>query len=116
MSIVDDCVKFLEDLILGDFNDNQQVSAQLVGGLISLIPIVDQVMDVRDVSGTLYRINKHGGFAKAPLEHKIDLGFAAFGVIPEVGSAFKTVFKPLYKQRKSMKGVMNGGEIGRAHV
>lgn len=111
MSFLDDCKKFLEDLILGDFNDNQMVSAQIVGGLISLIPVVDQVMDVRDVSGCLFRINKGGGFAKAGIEQKIDLGFAALGVIPEVGSAFKTVFKPLYKQRKAAKGAFNGGVV-----
>jgi hypothetical protein len=111
MSIIDDCVQFLEDLILGDFNETQQVSAQVIGGLISLIPIVDQVMDVRDVSGNLYRINKQGGIAKATLEQKIDFdfGFAAFGVIPELGSVFKTVFKPLYKQRKAAQGLVNGG-------
>lgn len=109
MSFVSQCTQFLEDLILGDFNENQMVSAQIVGGLISLIPVVDQVMDVRDVSGSLFQIHKHGGFARATLDQKINLGFAAFGVIPEVGSAFKTVFKPLYKQRKAMKGAMNGG-------
>ena len=109
MSIIDDCVQFLEDLILGDFNEEQMVSAQVIGGLISLIPIVDQVMDVRDVSGSLYRINKQGGFSKATLDQKVGLGFAAFGVIPEVGSAFKTVFKPLYKERKALKGAFNGG-------
>jgi len=109
VSIIDDCVQFLEDLILGDFNEDQMVSAQVIGGLISLIPIIDQVMDVRDVSGSLYRINKHGGMAKATLDEKIGLGFAAFGVIPEVGSAFKTVFKPLYKERKALKGTFNGG-------
>jgi hypothetical protein len=109
MNIIDEGVKFLEDLILGDFNEQQMVSAQVVAGLISLIPGVDQVMDLRDVSGCLYRINKHGGLAKASLEQKVDLGFAAFGVVPSVGSAFKTVFKPLYKQRKATKGVVNGG-------
>lgn len=109
MSIVDDCVKFLEDLIFGDFNEQQMVSAQVVAGLVSLIPGIDQVMDLRDVSGCLYRINKHGGLAKATLEQKIDLGFAAFGVVPSVGSAFKTVFKPLYKQRKAARGLVNGG-------
>lgn len=109
MSIIDDCVQFLEDLILGDFNEEQMVSAQVIGGLISLIPVVDQVMDVRDISGCLYRINKGGGLAKASLDQKINLGFAAFGVIPEVGSAFKTVFKPLYKERKALKGAFNGG-------
>ena len=45
MSLVDDCMKFLEDLIMGDFNEDQMVSAQIIGGLISLIPVVDQVMD-----------------------------------------------------------------------
>jgi hypothetical protein len=109
MSVVDDCMKFLEDLIMGDFNEDQMVSAQIVGGLISLIPVVDQVMDARDVSGSLYRINKQGGFAKATIDQKIYLGFAAFGVVPEVGSAFKTVFKPLYKERKALKGAVNSG-------
>ena len=109
MSLVDDCMKFLEDLIMGDFNEDQMVSAQIIGGLISLIPVVDQVMDVRDVSGSLYQVNKHGGFAKASIEQKIYLGFAAFGVVPEVGSAFKTVFKPLYKERKALKGAVNSG-------
>ena len=109
MSIIDDCVQFLEDLLLGDFNEQQMVSAQIIGGVISLVPVVDQVMDVRDVSGNLYRINKQGGFAKATLEQKIDFGFAAFGVVPEIGSAFKTVFKPIYKQRKAVKGVINSG-------
>lgn len=109
MSLVSNCTKFLEDLIMGDFNEDQMVSAQIIGGLISLIPVVDQVMDVRDVSGSLYRINKHGGFAKATIDQKIYLGFAAFGVVPEVGSAFKTVFKPLYKERKALKGAVNSG-------
>eukprot|EP01031_Cornospumella_fuschlensis_P002524 gene2524-3154_t len=61
---------------MGDFNDEQMVSAQIIGGLVSLIPVMDQVMDVRDISGTLYRINKRGGFAKASLDQKVDLGFA----------------------------------------
>lgn len=109
MSIIDDGVQFLEDMILGDFNEQQMVSAQVISGLVSLIPVIDQVMDARDVSGCLYRINKRGGFAKATLDDKVDLGFAAFGVVPSVGSAFKTVFKPLYRQRKAAKGIMNNG-------
>jgi hypothetical protein len=109
MSFIGTCTQFLEDLILGDFNEEQMVSAQIIGGLISLIPVVDQVMDARDVSGSLFRIHKHGGFAKATLDQKVNLGFAAFGVVPEIGSAFKTVFKPLYKERKAIKGAFNGG-------
>lgn len=109
MSFIDDCVKFLEDLILGDFNEQQMVSAQLISGVVSLVPVLDQVMDARDISGCIYRINKRGGFGKATLEEKVDLGFAALGVVPTVGSGFKLVFKPLYKQRKAAKGMFNGG-------
>lgn len=108
-TLIDDCTQFIKDLILGDFNEKQMVSAQLIGGVISLIPVVDQVMDVRDIAGCLYRINGQGGMKSATLEQKVDLGFAAFGVIPEIGSAFKTVFKPLYKQRKAVKGAIAGG-------
>ena len=71
--------------------------------------MLDQVLDVRDVSGSLYRINQQGGFKNATTDQVVNLGFAAFGVIPEVGSAFKTVFKPLYKQRKAAKGAIHGG-------
>lgn len=109
MSMIDDCAEFLEDLILGDFNEQQMVSAQVVGGLVSLIPVMDQVLDARDVSGCLYRINKRGGLVKATLDDKVDLGFSAIGLVPAVGSAFKTIFKPLYRQRKLAKGAFSGG-------
>ena len=60
-----DIEDFFKTLILGDFEENQNFAGQIVGGIISLIPIVDQVMDARDISGALYRINKQGGFNNA---------------------------------------------------
>ncbi len=104
-----DIESFFKTLILGDFEENQNFAGQIVGGIISMIPIVDQVMDVRDISGALYRINTQGGFGKATSNQIVNLGFAAFGAIPEVGSAFKTVFKPLWKERRAAKGAVNGG-------
>ena len=50
---VDDIVEFFKDLILGDFEQDQGKAAMIVGGAISLIPVVDQIMDVRDVSGMI---------------------------------------------------------------
>ena len=47
------------------------MSAQTIGGLNSSISLVEQMMDVRDVLGTLYRINKQGYFAT---EERIDRG------------------------------------------
>jgi hypothetical protein len=104
-----DIEDFFSTLLLGDFNEHQNTPAQLVGGLISLIPILGQVMAARDITGTLFSINKHGGFGNATSEQLVNLGFAAFGAIPEVGSAFKTVFKPLWKERQLARGAVHSG-------
>lgn len=101
--------KFFRTLLLGDFEEEQSVSAQIVGGLISMIPVLDQVMDARDITGTLFRINQRGGFGRASADQLVSLGFAAFGAVPEVGSAFKTVFKPLWKERRAAKGAVHSG-------
>lgn len=100
---------FFRTLLLGDFEEDQHFAAQIVGGLISMIPVLDQVMDARDITGTLFKINQRGGFDKASTDQLVNLGFAAFGAIPEVGSAFKTVFKPLWKERRAAKGAIHGG-------
>ncbi len=60
MRLVDNIVKFCKDLILGDFEQQPGNAAMIIGGLVSLIPVVDQIMDVRDVCGMIYRINRKG--------------------------------------------------------
>jgi hypothetical protein len=70
---------FFRTLLLGDFEEDQNTAAQIVGGLISLVPGLDQVMDARDISGALFNINKRGGFANASPDQLVNLGFAAFG-------------------------------------
>jgi hypothetical protein len=104
-----DIESFFKTLLLGDFDEHQNAAAQIVGGLISLIPILGQVMAGRDITGTLFNINKRGGFKSAAPEQLVNLGFAAFGAIPELGPVFKTVFKPLWKERQLAKGAVHGG-------
>ncbi|PLK50140.1 hypothetical protein [Uliginosibacterium sp. TH139] len=104
-----DVESFFKTLLLGDFEENQNTAAQLVGGLISLVPVLDQVMDARDITGSLFLIQKRGGFKHASTDQIVNLGFAAFGAIPEVGSAFKTVFKPIWKERRAAKGAVHSG-------
>ena len=104
-----DIEEFFKTLLLGDFEEHQNTAAQIVGGLIALIPILGQVMAGRDITGTLFNINKRGGFKNAAPEQLVNLGFAAFGAIPELGPAFKTVFKPLWKERQLAKGAVHSG-------
>ena len=100
---------FFRTLLLGDFEDQPNTPGEIVGGLISLIPILDQVMDVRDIAACLYRINQQGGFKKATPDQLVNLTFAAIGAIPEIGSVFKTVFKPLWRERHLASTAVNGG-------
>jgi hypothetical protein len=100
---------FFRTLILGDFEDQPNTPAEIIGGLISLIPVLDQVMDVRDIAACLYRINHQGGFDKATPEQVVNLGFAAIGAVPEIGSVFKTVFRPLWRERHLARTAVNGG-------
>jgi hypothetical protein len=100
---------FFRTLLLGDFEEHQSTSGQVVAGLIGMIPILGQVMDARDVTGALFNINQRGGFKNASVDQLVNLGFAAFGSIPYVGDVFKLVFKPLYKQRRLAKGAVQGG-------
>ncbi len=102
MTLLADTQKFLKDLILGDFEEQPGNAAMIVGGLISLVPVVDQIMDVRDVAGMLFRIGKKGA-KNATRDDWIDCALAAFGCIPEVGSLFKTILKPLWKGKKALK-------------
>jgi len=104
-----DIESFFKTLLLGDFEENQSTSGQVVGGLIALIPILGQVMAARDVTGSIYAIGVKGGFKSATPVQLVNLGFAAFGAIPEVGPVFKLIFKPLWRERQLAKGVINSG-------
>jgi hypothetical protein len=101
--------QFFRTLVLGDFEDQPQTAATIVAGLLSMVPGLDQVMDVRDIAANLYRINAAGGLATATPAQKVNLAFACFGAIPTIGSVVRTVLQPLWRERHLAKGLVNGG-------
>lgn len=102
MSLKKEIAQFCQDLILGEFEETPSNAALVVGGLISLIPVVDQIMDVRDVCAMIYRTNKIG-VKNCKTDHWVDFAITAVGVIPTVGSLFKGAVKPLWKNRRVWK-------------
>ena len=102
MSLFSGVERFATDLICGDFSGSAQndVAAEVVAALISLIPVVGDIMGVRDVAASVYYINKKGGFGKSNLQDDVNLAFAAFSLLPEIGGPFKHVFEPLWRERK----------------
>lgn len=80
---------WLWGMLQGDFNENQSASQALVGGLVSMVPGIDQLMDLRDVIANVRKLTDDGEDAVAWMALVITL----IGLIPVLGSALKTVIK-----------------------
>lgn len=79
---------WLWGMLQGDFNKSPSMSQLIVGGLISLIPVVDQVCDVRDLIANSITLSDE---KSRNTENYMALALTSIGVIPEVGSAIKAV-------------------------
>lgn len=110
VSALDGIGDWIWGLIQGDFNKDQSVSQLAVNTLLGLIPIVDQVLDVRDlISGVKDIIEFYCEEESQQQAHEDVLGLSyetwlwislfiiAIGCIPEVGSAVKGVLKGLIR-------------------
>lgn len=103
-----DMIDFLKTLILGEFQDDKKQNsiAILLRGVVGVIPGVDQILDAQDTIALIFRFNQKNW--KLSQDDYADLVFATFGWVPGLGSAFKGVLKPIWKQGKGSKGVQNG--------
>ncbi|NRF69443.1 hypothetical protein HLB44_20795 [Aquincola sp. S2] len=88
--------KWLWGALQGDFNKNPTTGQVIVGGIISLIPLVDQACDVRDVIANCITLSDEE--ARKDNENWIALGLTCIGFVPEFGSAIKTVAKVAIKK------------------
>lgn len=108
MSLLADVQKFISDLVLGDFAEDPSTASIVVNGAIGLIPIVDQVLDARDVTAQIL-ICFRKGWDQMDEDDYANLAFTAIGLVPSFGSFFKGAVKPLWRQRKfAGRGVQGG--------
>jgi hypothetical protein len=82
---------WLASALQGDFNKSPTTGQMITGGIISMIPIVDQVCDVRDIVANC--INLSDPKAREEVENWVALGLTCIGFVPLFGSAAKTVGK-----------------------
>ncbi|WP_231621092.1 MULTISPECIES: hypothetical protein [unclassified Pseudoalteromonas] len=79
----------------GDFNKDPTTAQIVVGSIISMIPVIDQVMDVRDILANIMlltdddKANDSDGW--------IAFTLTAIGLVPVLGSAVKGVGKVVIK-------------------
>ncbi len=91
--------KWVGTALAGDFADDQSYGQIAFGTVVTLIPVVDQVGDVRDIVANLHRLT----FRKQYTEFSPWFGLVVtiIGCVPEVGSVIKGVVKALFKAIKS---------------
>lgn len=84
-------------VLKGDFEDEQTTSQIVVGTVISMIPVLDQIADVRDIIANLLNIRKD----PSDVWKWVFLVITLIGLVPVLGSALKGVFKVVFKFAKA---------------
>lgn len=83
-------IQYIFGFINGDFNKDPTVAQVIVGGLISMIPVADQICDIRDLLASVVLLSDE---KERTTENWIGLALVGIGVIPFFGSMFKTIAK-----------------------
>lgn len=128
-SFLSEVGSWLWGTVQGDFNENQSTSQVIVNTILGLIPIVDQVLDVRDlIAGVTHLVGYYMEEEEEQRKHPDLLGLSyetwlwlgvfliAIGCIPIVGSAVKGVLKTIIRfLQDALKkiGGLSAGEIRR---
>lgn len=87
-----DAAQWCWEVIQGDFNEEQTTAQIVTGTVISMIPFVDQICDVRDIIANGKKINED----KSDTFAWIALVFTLIGLVPVLGSLVKGCLKVLF--------------------
>ena len=91
--------EWIWEVIQGDFNEEQSTGQMVTGTVISMIPFVDQICDIRDVVANCKKINDDKSNSWA----WIALVLTLIGLFPTLGSLAKGCLKILFAYgRKSV--------------
>lgn len=84
--------EWIWQVLQGDFNDNASTAQVVTGTVISMIPFVDQLCDVRDLVANCKKIDKE----PEQSWHWFSLSLTLIGLIPGLGSLLKGCVKVLF--------------------
>jgi hypothetical protein len=97
MNELEESMDWFWGVLQGDFNDDQTTGQIIVGTVISMIPVIDQIADIRDIVANLFNIRKD----PEDIWKWVFLVITLIGLIPILGSALKGVFKIVFKFSKA---------------
>jgi hypothetical protein len=93
--------EWIWEVLQGDFNDDASTAQIATGTVISMIPFVDQICDVRDVVANCRKINEEPKNSW----HWTSLSLTLIGLFPGLGSLFKGCFKVLFASMRKAGAV-----------
>lgn len=96
--------QWIWEVIQGDFNEEQSTAQVVTGTVISMIPFVDQICDVRDVVANCKKIHEDS----SNKWHWVALALTLIGLFPTLGSLAKGCFKILFAYGR--KGIFGAGK------
>ncbi|MEY2890762.1 MAG: hypothetical protein RJA98_670 [Pseudomonadota bacterium] len=96
--------QWIWEVIQGDFNEDQTTSQVVTGTIISMVPFVDQLCDVRDVVANCKKINQDS----SNKWHWVALALTLIGLFPTLGSLVKGCFKVVFAYGR--KGMFSAGK------
>ncbi|MEB6478439.1 hypothetical protein [Acinetobacter vivianii] len=109
-----DIAEWLWVVLQGDFAEDQTTAQIVTGTVISMIPFVDQICDVRDICANATKIKEDSNNPWA----WVGLILTLIGLFPVLGSLFKGVFKVIlapirrFMLKPATKGLkFTGGNI-----
>lgn len=86
--------KWIGVALEGDFADDQSVGQIAFGTVVTLIPVVDQIGDVRDLTANLYWLTYKGKYTE--WDKWFGLVTSLIGCFPEIGSVIKGAVKVIF--------------------
>jgi hypothetical protein len=86
------------EVLQGDFNDNASTAQMVTGTIISMIPFVDQICDVRDLVANCKSIKQDSDNSW----RWVALVLTLIGLFPGLGSLFKGCFKVAFSSMRKV--------------
>ena len=93
--------EWIWEVLQGDFNDNASTAQVVTGTVISMIPFVDQICDVRDVVANCKKIDEE---PDTPW-HWVSLSLTLIGLLPLLGSLLKGCLKVAFASMRKAGAV-----------
>lgn len=100
--------QWIWEALQGDFNQDRTAGQIAADAVLGIIPIVDQILDVRDLIANCLHIN-NAKKDEDTTPHWIAFGLTLVGFIPSVGSIAKGILKIILLMARKA-----GGNIGKA--